>query len=359
MTNLEYSSVVKIKVFGIGGGGCNAVNRMVTEGVKGAEFFVVNTDVQSLNISPCKNKYVLGKNSSKGLGAGGNPENGRLAAEESVEDIKRLVADANMVFITAGMGGGTGTGAAPIFAKIAKEAGALTVAIVTTPFEFEGQKRANQAKIGLEKLKENVDSLIVVSNNKLLKEIGKIPLADSFREADNVLRQGVQTITDLIAIPAFINLDFADIESVMKGKGTALIGIGMAKGENKAQVAAEAAIKSPLLDAQIKGAKAAVINVTGGPNVTAYDASIAVNFIKESAGSDIENIIFGVAINENLDDNVIVTIIATGFDLPQAAPVTPAFVNDRINQNQIPPTVKKDNVTVDDDDTTPIFFKNF
>lgn len=314
MSNLDYNQVVKIKVFGVGGGGCNAVNRMVTDGVKGAEFYVVNTDIQALNVSPCKNKIVIGKDACKGQGCGADPEKGQKAALESAEEIKKIMAGTDMVFVTAGMGGGTGTGAAPVFAKLAKEAGALTVAIVTTPFDFEGSKRGNQARIGLDKLKEYVDSLIIVSNNKLLNVIGKIPLVDSFKEADNVLRQGVQTITDLIAVPAFINLDFADIKSVMEGRGTALIGIGMAKGEDKAKLAAEAAIKSPLLDAQIRGAKSAIVNVTGGPNVSIYDSSIAVDYIREAAGGNID-IIYGIAINDALDDNIIVTVIATGFEL--------------------------------------------
>ncbi len=318
MTNkLEYNQVARIKVFGIGGAGCNAVNRMVNDGVKGVEFYVCNTDIQSLNMSNCKNKLILGKEMTKGLGAGGNPEIGKKAATESEEEIRKAIAGSDMVFITAGMGGGTGTGAAPIFAKIAKENGALTVGIVTKPFDFEGRKRIEQANVGLDQLKEYVDSLIIVSNNQLLSVIGKIPMQDSFKEADNVLRQGVQTITDLIAVPAFINLDFADIRAVMEGKGTALIGIGMAQGENKAKEAAAKAIQSPLLEAQISGAKSAIINVTGGPNISIYDSSVAVDYIREAAGNDID-IIYGVAINDAIGENIIVTVIATGFDLPRS-----------------------------------------
>ncbi|MBR4484651.1 MAG: cell division protein FtsZ, partial [Erysipelotrichaceae bacterium] len=227
----EYSQVARIKVFGIGGAGCNAVSRMVNDGVKGVDFYVCNTDIQSLNLSKCQNKIVLGKELTKGLGAGGNPEMGQKAALESQEEIKKALAGADMVFITCGMGGGTGTGAAPIFAKFAKEMGALIVGIVTKPFDFEGRKRIDQANVGIEQIKQYVNSLIIVSNNQLLNVIGKIPMQEAFKEADNVLRQGVQTITDLIAVPAFINLDFADIRSVMAGKGTALIGIGMAQGE--------------------------------------------------------------------------------------------------------------------------------
>ena len=367
MANLDYSQVVKIKVFGIGGGGCNAVNRMVSDGVKGAEFYVVNTDVQSLNISPCKNKITIGKETTKGQGAGANPEIGQKAAAESTEEIKNAMQGADMVFITAGMGGGTGTGAAPIFAKAAKEVGALTVGIVTTPFDFEGPKRAAQARVGLERLKEYVDSLIIVSNNKLLQVIGKIPLVDSFKEADNVLRQGVQTITDLIAVPAFINLDFADIKSVMEGKGTALIGIGMAKGDDKAKLAAEAAIRSPLLDAQIKGAKSAIVNVTGGPNVSIYDSSVAVDYIREAAGQDID-IIYGIAINDALEDNIIVTVIATGFDLPAATSKSNSIFfeekkpqGEPVNQAQpevkAPPVQEQVKFTKDTDESIPSFFR--
>ena len=290
---------------------------MVNDGVKGVEFYVCNTDIQSLNMSNCKNKLILGKEMTKGLGAGGNPEIGKKAATESEEEIRKAIAGSDMVFITAGMGGGTGTGAAPIFAKIAKENGALTVGIVTKPFDFEGRKRIEQANVGLDQLKEYVDSLIIVSNNQLLSVIGKIPMQDSFKEADNVLRQGVQTITDLIAVPAFINLDFADIRAVMEGKGTALIGIGMAQGENKAKEAAAKAIQSPLLEAQISGAKSAIINVTGGPNISIYDSSVAVDYIREAAGNDID-IIYGVAINDAIGENIIVTVIATGFDLPRS-----------------------------------------
>lgn len=313
MADLEYNQIAKIKVFGIGGAGSNAVNRMVADGVQGVEFYVANTDLQALDVSPVANKIQLGK---EGLGAGGNPDNGRKAAVESEDDIRKAMEGADMVFITAGMGGGTGTGAAPMFAKVAKELGCLTVGIVTKPFSFEGKKRMVQAEQGLEQLKEYVDSLIIISNNKVLEVIGHIPFEDAFKEADNILRQGVQTITDLIAVPAMINLDFADIKSVMEGQGSALFGIGMAEGDNKASEAAERAIQSPLLEAQIKGAKSAIINVTGGATMSAYDASEAVEFIRNAAGNDID-IIFGVAINDKIGDSCIVSVIATGFDLPK------------------------------------------
>ena len=365
----EYNQVARIKVFGIGGAGCNAVNRMVNDGVRGVDFYVCNTDIQTLNLSKCANKIVLGKELTKGLGAGGNPEMGQKAALESQDDIKKALAGADMVFITCGMGGGTGTGAAPVFAKFAKEMGALTVGIVTRPFDFEGRKRMDQAVVGIEQIKQYIDSLIIVSNNQLLSVIGKIPMQEAFKEADNVLRQGVQTITDLIAVPAFINLDFADIKTVMSGKGTALIGIGMAQGENKARDAAARAIKSPLLEAQINGAKSAIINVTGGPNISLQDSSIAVDFIKEAAGNDID-IIYGVAINESLGESIIVTVIATGFELtntkytPQASapnilferPVQPIVEDNKI----VVPQEKHETVekVVEDEKSVPSFFKN-
>lgn len=313
MNELIVDDVTKIKVFGVGGGGCNAVNRMVSDGIRGVEFYVANTDMQVLNFSPVQNKIVLGNDLTGGRGAGGDPENGKKAALESESEIREAIKGANMVFITAGLGGGTGTGAAPIFAKIAKEEGALTVGIVTKPFDFEGKKRTISAENGLNELREYVDSLIIVSNNNLLQVIGRKPLQIAFAEADNVLRQGVQTITDLIAVPALINLDFADIQSVMKNKGNALIGIGMAEGENKATIAAEKAIQSPLLEAQITGAKHAIINITGGSDMNLFDAQDATNVIRDMAGNDIDTI-FGVAINEDLGDAVIVTVIATGFE---------------------------------------------
>jgi len=360
----EYSQVAKIKVFGIGGGGCNAVNRMVNDGVKGVEFWVCNTDIQSLNMSKCPNKLVLGKNVTKGLGAGANPEIGLKAAKESENDIKRAMVGADMVFITCGEGGGTGTGAAPVFARIAKEEGALVVGVVTTPFTFEGRRRSDAAAVGLEQLREYIDSLIIVSNNRLLSVIGKIPMQDAFKEADNILRQGVQTITDLIAVPAFINLDFADVRTVMQGKGTALIGIGMAQGENKAKEAAQRAIKSPLLDAQIKGAKSAIINITGGPSINIYDSSVAVEYIKEAAGNDID-IIYGVAINESLGESIIVTVIATGFELPNTLKhgqtnkvyVTEPKENKEVKE-PISPNIKENVTLNNDEDDIPDFFKN-
>lgn len=354
MSELNYNQVAKIKVFGVGGAGCNAINRMVEEDVRGVEFYVANTDLQVLNISPAKNKIILGKTTTKGLGAGANPEIGFKAAVESEDDIRAAMEGADMVFITAGLGGGTGTGAAPLFAKIAKEFDILTVGIVTKPFTFEGKKRTEQSIRGLEELRKYVDSLIIVSNNQLLEVIGRIPFVEAFREADNVLRQGVQTITDLIAVPAMINLDFADVRAVMEGQGSALIGIGMAQGENKAQEAAAKAITSPLLEAQIRGARNAIVNVTGGESITIFDANDAVEFIRDSAGSDID-IIFGVAINDNLGDNIIVTVIATGFDLPKANQVkNPVQDAKRVSEE----IRKEPTAQVDDESDIPGFFRS-
>lgn len=307
------NNVAKIKVFGVGGAGGNAVNRMVEEGMQGVEFFIANTDLQALDNSPVVNKIALGPNVTGGLGAGSVPEIGRKAAEESEDEIREVVKDTDMIFVTAGLGGGTGTGAAPLVAKVAKEEGALVVGIVTKPFLFEGPSRSRKALEGLEELKQHTDSLIIISNNQLLEVIGTIPFREAFLEADNVLRQGVQTITDLIAVPALINLDFADVRNVMQNQGTALIGIGMSEGDDKATKAAEASITSPLLEAQIFGAKRAIINVTGGDTMSIQDANRAVEFIRDAAGNDME-IIFGVAINDELGDAIIVTLIATGFE---------------------------------------------
>lgn len=309
----EFNQVANIKVIGVGGGGSNAVNRMVTDGVQGVEFFIANTDIQVMKNSPVSSKLVLGKDTTKGLGAGGNPDVGRKAAEESEADIRAAIDGADMVFITAGMGGGTGTGAAPLVAKLAKEEGALTIAVVTKPFSFEGKRRSLNAEEGIDELKKYVDSLIVVSNDNLLEVIGRKPIEEAFQAADNVLRQGVQTISDLIAVPALVNLDFADVRSVMANQGRALIGIGMADGEDKALTAAEKAIQSPLLESSIAGAKSAIINITGGDKVSLYDAQNAVAVIQDAAGGDIDSI-FGIAINEDLGDSIIVTVIATGFD---------------------------------------------
>ena len=306
---LDFEQVAKIKVIGVGGGGNNAVNRMVEEGVRGVEFFVANTDVQVLRRSPVENKIVLGKDLTKGLGAGGNPEVGKKAALESEGDIRTALEGADMVFIAAGMGGGTGTGAAPVFAKIARELGALTVGVITKPFTFEGMKRKKQAIEGIDELRANVDSIIVVSNDRLLQLIGGRPMQEAFREADNVLRQGVQTITDLIAVPAFINLDFADVQTVMTDKGIAHIGIGEARGDDKAMEAVQQAVSSPLLETTIKGATHVIINISG--DISLMDANDAASYVQELTGED-ANIIFGAMYDDSVADYARITVIATG-----------------------------------------------
>ncbi|MBE4703948.1 cell division protein FtsZ [Spiroplasma platyhelix] len=327
----QFEQVAIIKVIGVGGAGNNAVNRMIEAGVQGVEFYVANTDAQVLAASKAKNRIILGKELSKGLGAGANPEIGQQAAIESEAEIKKAIEGADMVFIAAGMGGGTGTGAAHIIARIAKESGALTIAIITKPFKFEGRQRNAYAAMGIEKLRKQVDAIIIISNDKLLHVIGSIPLKDSFREADNILRQGVQTITDLIAVPALINLDFADVRTILQNKGSALFGIGMGKGENKAKESALKAISSPLLDdVTIKGAKNLILNVTGGTTMTLIDANIAVDVVREAAGNEV-NIIFGVAINEHLNDSMIVTVIATGFEEHKRVGTNNFATNNKVN----------------------------
>ena len=307
----KVDAIAKIKVIGVGGGGNNTIHSMVKEGIKGVEFIVANTDEQVLNSSIANTILPLG-NSAAGLGAGANPEEGKKAALESESIINETIEGADMVIIAAGMGGGTGTGAAPVIAKQAKDMGALTVGIVTTPFSFEGTQRNKNAEIGLENMMKSVDSLIVVSNDKLLEQFGGISLKDSFMYADKVLKQTVRTITDLIAVPALINLDFADVTTVMKDKGNALIGIGRANGEDRAQKAAIHAISSPILEASIKGATHAIINISGG-DITLAEASKAVDTIKQAAGSDL-NIIFGVSVIESLANDIQVSVIATGLE---------------------------------------------
>ena len=314
MFGLEMDTVAKIKVIGIGGGGNNAVNRMIESGVKGVEFIVANTDLQVLNCSKAETKIQIGEALTGGRGAGAKPEIGREAALESKKEIEDNLKGADMVFVTCGMGGGTGTGAAPVIANIAQELGALTVGIVTKPFSFEGKKRMDAAEAGIEELKKNVDTLIVIPNDKLREIIDKsTPLLESFKEVDNVLRRGVQSISDLIAVAGLINLDFADVKTVMEKKGKALIGIGIGTGENRATIAAEQAISSPLLETSIDGATDAIINVTGGNNLTLFEVEEATEVIRKNARTDI-NTIFGAVINENLNDELIVTVIATGFE---------------------------------------------
>ena len=311
---LEMDQLAKIKVIGLGGGGGNAVNRMVESGVKGVEFIVANTDLQVLNNSKSDIKIQIGASLTDGLGAGAKPEIGREAAVESKKELEDALAGADMVFITCGMGGGTGTGAAPVVAEIAQALGALTVAIVTKPFSFEGKKRMDNALKGLEELKKHVDTLIVIPNDRLREIIDKTtPMLEAFKEVDNVLRRGVQSISDLIAVVGLVNLDFADIRSVMKDSGNAIIGIGIGMGEDRAIEAAKEAVSSPLLETSISGATDAIINITGGVNLTLFEAEQAAEVVRAAANTDI-NTIFGSVINENLTDEVIVTVIATGFD---------------------------------------------
>ena len=312
--DLAMDQLAKIKVIGIGGGGGNAVNRMIESGVKGVEFIVANTDLQVLNNSLAENKIQLGANLTDGLGAGAKPDTGREAAVESKKEIEEALKGADMVFITCGMGGGTGTGAAPVVAEIAQALGALTVAIVTKPFTFEGRKRMENAIIGLEELKKHVDTLIVIPNDKLREIIDKTtPMLEAFKEVDNVLRRGVQSISDLIAVVGLVNLDFADVKAVMKDSGNAIIGIGIGMGEERAIEAAKQAVSSPLLETSIAGATDAIINITGGMNLTLFEAEQAAEVVRAAANTDI-NTIFGAVINENLNDEIIVTVIATGFD---------------------------------------------
>ena len=306
-------SYAKIVVIGVGGAGSNAVNQMLEEKIANIEFWVFNTDAQALATSKAENRLVLGRQTTRGLGAGGDPQVGREAALDSVDDIKRVIEGANMVFIAAGMGGGTGTGAAPVVAKLAKDAGALTVAIVTRPFTFEGNSRKVKAVEGITELKSAVDSIIIVSNDKLMFMNGSRPISEAFNESDKVLAQSVKTITDLILLPGLINLDIADVRSTLKDKGVALIGFGMGSGEHKAEEASSSAIASPLLEASVKGAHSAIINITGGKSVTLDEAQEAVNYITEAAGNNV-NIIFGVQQNPELNDQMLISVIATEFD---------------------------------------------
>jgi cell division protein FtsZ len=315
--DLEMDTLAQIKVIGVGGGGSNAVNRMIEGGIQGVEFIAVNTDYQALNLSKAQHKLQIGAKLTRGLGAGANPEVGKKAAEESREQIEQALRGADLVFVTAGMGGGTGTGAAPVIAEIAKEIGALTVGVVTRPFTFEGRKRSVQAEQGICALKEKVDTLIVIPNDRLLEIVDKnTPMLEAFREADNVLRQGVQGISDLIAVPGLINLDFADVKTIMTERGSALMGIGIATGENRATEAAKKAICSPLLETSIDGARGVLMNITGGTNLSLYEVNEAADIVASAADSEV-NMIFGAVINENLKDEIVVTVIATGFEESQ------------------------------------------
>lgn len=305
----------KIRVMGIGGAGNNAVTSMISVNqIQGVEFVVLNTDAQALLMSQAATKIQIGENLTKGLGSGGNPEIGQKAAEESAEKIKDLIEGTDMVFLTAGFGGGTGTGATPIIAKIAKDSGALTVAVITKPFTFEGTRRMVAAEEGLENLKDKVDTLIVIPNQRILDVVDKkLSLIDAFRVADSVLGQGVQGISDLITLPGLVNVDFADVRTIMSDSGSALMGIGTGVGENRAQTAARAAIASPLLEVSIDGARGVLFNIIGGPDLTMSEVDEAAKLISESADPD-ANIIFGTTIDDSMHDQIRITVIATGFD---------------------------------------------
>ncbi len=311
----DASSFAKIKVLGIGGGGSNAINTMIeSDKIKGVEFIAINTDSQALLSNKATTKIQIGKDLTKGLGSGGDPEIGHHAAEESKEEIKEYLVDADMVFITCGEGGGTGTGAAPIIAEAARESGALTIAVVTKPFSFEGTRRMVVAEEGIDQLKDKVDTLIVIPNQRIMDIIDrKVTLLDAFKITDGVLSQGVQGISEIITVPGLINVDFADVRAVMLSAGSSLLGIGTAVGENRAQIAAKAAISSPLLDISIEGAKGILFNITGGPDLTMNEVEEAARFISQSADAD-ANIIFGASIDEDMKDQIRIIVIATGFD---------------------------------------------
>jgi cell division protein FtsZ len=310
----QFESFAKIKVVGVGGGGCNAVDRMIQEGLQGVDFLAVNTDAQALMLTKAATRVRVGEKLTRGLGSGGDPETGRKASEESAEDIYEVLKGSDMVFITAGMGGGTGTGGAPIVAQIAKEVGALTIGVVTRPFTFEGSRRIQSAEAGISKLKEQADTLIVIPNDRLLQIVDKrATMQQAFRIADDVLRQGVQGISELITVPGLINLDFADVRTIMSEGGAALMAVGIGQGDDGARIAAEAAISSQLLDITIDGARGILFNVTGGPNLTLFEVNQAAAIIKETAHPDV-NLIFGAVIDPSMNEEVRITVIATGFE---------------------------------------------
>jgi cell division protein FtsZ len=320
--DMDIDQVARIKVIGVGGGGNNAVNRMIEGGVQGVEFIAVNTDAQALNLSKAEIKMQIGAQLTRGLGAGANPEVGRKAVEESRRQLEDVLKGADMVFVTAGMGGGTGTGAAPAIAEISRELGALTIGVVTRPFGFEGRKRAANAANGIELMSQAVDTLIIVPNDRLLQIVDKrTPMIEAFREADNVLRQGVQGISDLIAVPGLINLDFADVKTIMSNQGTALMGIGVAKGDGRAVEAAKKAISSPLLETSIDGAQGILMNITGGKDLSLYEVQEAADLVASAADKEL-NMIFGSIINENFKNEIMITVIATGFVDKQARTIS-------------------------------------
>lgn len=359
----NFEPAAKIVVIGVGGAGNNAVNRMIDEEINNVEFYVANTDKQALASSKSLNRIILGEELTGGLGAGGEPEMGEKAAEASVDDIREIVKDANMVFVAAGMGGGTGTGAAPVIARIAKDAGALVVAIVTRPFSFEGKKRIANSVDGLNKLRAVVDSIIVVSNDKLLMMSGNAPIGEAFNESDKVLAQSVKTVVNLILIPAIINLDFADVRNTLKDSGVALIGYGIGSGPNRAKDAANNALNSPLLEASMAGARRAIVSITCGSQVNLFEAQETVNLLSGSSGNSID-IKFGIDINPNLTDEIFVSVIASDFEHEvdfEATAVT-GFVKpednvlNNVTQNEVKEEKSEEN-TFTDDDILPSFLK--
>ncbi len=344
----QIESLARIKVVGVGGGGTNAVDRMIDEGLQGVEFVAVNTDAQALLLSKASTRVRVGEKLTRGLGSGGDPEIGRKSTEESAEDLYNVLKGSDMVFITAGMGGGTGTGGAPIVAQIAKECGALTIGVVTRPFTFEGSRRIQSAEAGIARLKEQADTLIVIPNDRLLQIVDKrANLQSAFRMADDVLRQGVQGISELITVPGLINLDFADVRTIMSEGGAALMAVGTAKGEDAARVAAEAAISNQLLDITIDGARGILFNVTGGSDLTLYDVNQAAAIIKEGAHPDV-NLIFGAVIDPNMREEVRITVIATGFERAGNRPsvVEPRPAVKTINQEPPVSSMKQDSAAV-------------
>jgi cell division protein FtsZ len=335
--NIVPGSVAKIKVIGVGGGGGNAVNRMIASEVSGVEFWSINTDAQALAQNSAPRRLQMGQKLTRGLGAGGNPAIGQKAAEESREEIAQALESTDLVFITAGMGGGTGTGAAPIVAEVAKEMGALTVGVVTRPFTFEGRRRTSQAEEGIAALQSRVDTLIVIPNNKLLSVISQeMPVQQAFTVADDILRQGVQGISDIITIPGLVNVDFADVRAVMADAGTALMGIGTGSGKSRAREAATQAISSPLLEASIDGARGVVLNITGGSDLTLHEVNAAAETVYEVVDPN-ANIIFGAVIDERLQGEILITVIATGFS-GDAQPAPATMKETPYPRRPIPPT---------------------
>ena len=328
-----------IKVIGVGGAGNNAVNRMIEAGIKGVDFIAVNTDRQALQKSKASAKIQIGEKITRGLGAGANPDIGAQSAEENKSEIAETLRGADMVFVTAGMGGGTGTGAAPIVAQAAKEMGILTIGVVTKPFTFEGKKRLSQAERGIESLKSKVDTLVVIPNDKLLQIIDrKTSIVEAFKMADDVLRQGVQGISDLIAVPGLVNLDFADVKTIMLNTGIAHMGVGRASGESRAEDAAKQAIQNPMLESSIEGAKGIIINITGGPNLGLHEVNTAAELVQRSVDPE-ANIIFGAVIDESLDEDIVITVIATGFETKPKIGTVP--VNEIPSSNNAKPWEKK------------------